>query len=51
MLPLFLLVCSGLGVSTLCIHRLFELSVVLRLKQPSLIKLDMVSSLVNEPLS
>ena len=31
------------------IHRLFKLSMVFRLKKPSLIKFDMVSSLINEP--
>ena len=48
MLPLFMLICSGLDVFNWYIHRLYKLSMVLRLKWPSLIKLDMVSSLVNE---
>jgi hypothetical protein len=44
MLPLFTFVCFGLDVSAACIHRIFKLDMMLRLKKPSLIKFDMVSN-------
>ena len=49
LLPLFTFVCSSLDVFGQYIHRLFNLSMVLRLKMSSLVKLDPVSSLINVP--
>jgi hypothetical protein len=49
MLPLSILVCSGLSVWSTYIHRPFKLSMVLRLKMPSSIEFDMVSSFIDKP--